>query len=321
VSNKKQIQLERRFAIDLMRHLVVPTFVLDAKGNVIIWNKACERLTGIDAKDVLGTNNHWKAFYTEPRDCLADILVHDRVGDLDSLYACHAKPSDISQGLTAENWCIMPQADRRLYLAIDVGPILDEGGNLVAVVETLRDLTEKKVAEMALESLAHKDGLTGLANRRSFDMSLDSALLHAQKTREKLSLILCDIDHFKAYNDTYGHLQGDGCLRQVALAIEGKAGRQTDLVARYGGEEFAVILPRADSKGVKRVSERIRKAVKNLKCPHKKSKTSKWVTVSLGAVTLTPDEDTTVNQLIRKADKALYKAKSTGRNSTVVTKA
>jgi hypothetical protein len=219
------------FAVRLMQHLVVPTFVLDANGRVLIWNRACERLTGVPATDVLGTSEHWRAFYEAPRNCLADLLALGRADELDGLYLAHAVPGDSNFGLRAENWCAMPHVRKRLYLAIDAGPIYDEDGKLIAVVETLRDMTEQKMAQMKLQSLATVDALTGLANRRVFDETLGADWLCAQLGQTPLSLLMADIDHFKGYNDAYGHQKGDECLKAVAGAI----GDQVFSARRYGG--------------------------------------------------------------------------------------
>src|SRR5487761_2696403 len=146
-NERKQVQL---FAANLMQNLVVPVFVLDHDCNVLIWNRACERLTGISATEVIGTHDHWKAFYTEPRMCLADIIAQGRLEELSTLYSYHAIPSEQGFGFKAENWCVMPRIGTRLYLGIDAGPIYDEEGQLIAVVETLRDMTVSKLAEQGL---------------------------------------------------------------------------------------------------------------------------------------------------------------------------
>ena len=127
------------FSVQLMEHLVVPTFVLDAECRVIIWNRACERLTGVKADEVIGTREHWRGFYDEPRPCLADLVAQGRTAEIDALYANHDHAGEdaiLAHGRRAENWCVMPQMGTRLYLAIDVGPIYDEDGRLIAVVET-----------------------------------------------------------------------------------------------------------------------------------------------------------------------------------------
>lgn len=312
--NAQELSEGHAFAVRLMQHLVVPTFVLNAERRVIIWNKACERLTGVPAADVLGTSDHWKAFYEEPRHCLADILALGSTDELDRLYETHSDPTAGTHGLKAENWCVMPKVKKRLFLAIDAGPIFDENGILQAVVETLRDNTEQRLAQMALQSLAIKDGLTGLANRLSFDEKIEAEWLHNKREGTPLSVLLIDVDHFKLYNDTYGHQRGDACLKAVAQAIADQVFRQADLAARYGGEEFVVVLPTTEPEAAQAVAERIRHAVENLALPHGASLTSDRVTLSVGVASTIPDDSSGHDALIAAADAALYQAKHAGRN-------
>jgi len=314
LSQTTNVEPAHLFAVRLMQHLVVPAFVLDAERRVIIWNKACERLTGIPASEVLGTTEHWRAFYDQPRHCLADLLVLGRTDQLDALYVTHSDPTDSVHGLKAETWCVMPRAKKRLYLAVDAGPIHDDEGGLMAVVETLRDNTEQKLAQMALQSLAVRDSLTGLANRRCFDDKLGAEWLHGLREHTPLSLLLVDVDHFKLYNDTYGHQKGDGCLKEVAAVMGDQVFRPTDLAARYGGEEFAVVMPTTDLDGALHVAERIREEVFALALPHGASSTCDRVTLSIGAASVVPSPDQGVDDLISAADAALYRAKHAGRN-------
>ncbi|WP_236686311.1 sensor domain-containing diguanylate cyclase [Paramagnetospirillum magnetotacticum] len=300
-----------------MQHLVVPTFVINAERRVIIWNRACERLTGVPAHEVIGTSDHWRAFYDEQRHCLADLVLMGRPEAMDELYVTHAEPGDSTHGLRAENWCVMPQVKKRLYLAVDAGPIFDEDGALMAVVETLRDQTEQKLAQMALQSLAVKDGLTGLANRRSFDEKLEAEWLHNQREGTSMAVLLMDVDHFKLYNDTYGHQMGDTCLKSVAAAIDKQVFRPSDLAARYGGEEFAVIMPNTDLDGARHVADRLIEAVRELRLPHSASQTEDCVTISLGAAAFIPSDQRGSGDLVAAADAALYRAKHQGRNRVV----
>lgn len=305
---------DRNFAVNLMEHLVVPTFVIGANGKVMIWNKACERLTGIPAAEVIGTKEHWRAFYDKPRPCLADVLASGRLEQMSTLYVNATVPPDIGHGLRAENWCVMPKAGQRLYLAVDAGPIYDEDGKLVAVVETLRDMTEHKRAQLALQQLAARDGLTGLANRRSFDTYLDTEWRRSIRQGNPISLILVDVDHFKRYNDHYGHLKGDECLRIVAATLQAGLYRPADLAARYGGEEFAIVLPATDPRGAQRVAQRLREVVHGLDIAHEQSPEYGRVTISLGAATMVPERESHSDSLIALADAALYRAKAGGRN-------
>lgn len=142
------------FAVTLMEHLVVPTFVLDAEQRVMIWNKACERLTGVSAAEVIGTREHWRAFYDAPRPCLADLVATGDWEAIGQLYTTHEDPGTPAFGVHAENWCVMPVRNHRLYLAVDAGPVYDDAGNLTAVVETLRDITEKMLAQTKVQEQA-----------------------------------------------------------------------------------------------------------------------------------------------------------------------
>jgi diguanylate cyclase (GGDEF)-like protein len=301
------------FVGQLMASLSVPVFVLDTQARVTIWNRACEQLTGVPAPEVLGTADHWRSFYDVQRPTLADLVL--RTGG-DAAQAAEALPaaSDAGRaapGLSIESWCDMPRAGRRRYLAADASPIFDANGKLSAVVETLRDLTDEKMAQAALEQLATRDGLTGLANRRCFDDTLQAEWARALRQMQPLSLLMVDVDNFKAYNDAHGHLGGDECLKRVARAVASEM-RANDLVARYGGEEFAVVLPNQSLKGAAIVAERIRSRVEQLQLPCRFA--AGHVTVSIGAATAIAGPDNHANQLVAIADAALYRAKHLGRN-------
>jgi len=308
---------EHRFAVKLMQHLVVPTFVLDTACRVIIWNKACERLTGVAADEVLGTQDHWRAFYDAPRPCLADLVVQGRTDEIAALYADTEVAGGLASDFHASNWCIMPRAGTELYLAIDAGPIHDEDGGLLAVVETLRDMTDQRRAQSALEHLAARDGLTGVANRRSFDETLEHEWRRERRDSLPLSLVMLDVDHFKRYNDAYGHQKGDECLRQIAAAMMEVAFRPGDLVARYGGEEFAVILPGIDIEGAGVVARRIQQCLAGLAIPHEQGVGGR-VTLSMGVAAADPGTAGNCQSLIAAADAALYRAKHKGRNRMVL---
>jgi diguanylate cyclase (GGDEF)-like protein len=164
-----------------------------------------------------------------------------------------------------------------------------------------------------LAKLVKTDGLTRVANRRSFDESLEWSWSDAWSRQTSLGLIMIDVDHFKAFNDRYGHQKGDICLRQVAHAIE-ESVRSGDIVARYGGEEFAVILTGASLAQVQNVAERIVQGVRALKLPHRSVGENATVSVSLGAVSMIPREADGSHRLVEVADRLLYRAKETGRD-------
>ncbi|HEY9901194.1 MAG TPA: PleD family two-component system response regulator [Candidatus Sericytochromatia bacterium] len=171
-----------------------------------------------------------------------------------------------------------------------------------------------EIANRELQRLAALDGLTGVANRRRFDEYLEAEWWRMAREKLPLSLILCDIDFFKRYNDTYGHQAGDACLRRVADSLRFCARRSVDLVARYGGEEFAVILPNTTAGGAFLVAEEIRTVVNTLKIDHAQSAVSQHITLSLGVACMHPTPNTTPSMLIAAADAALYQAKAAGRN-------
>lgn len=193
----------------------------------------------------------------------------------------------------------------------------------VGILNLVRDITDRKRAEhqlqesyRAVEALAIVDALTGTANRRRFDEFLNMEWRRRMRTGKPLSLVMIDADSFKLYNDTYGHVRGDSCLKQIAEAAHDVVGRPGDLVARYGGEEFAVILPDTDLTGAKVVAEEICKAVSNRRLRHEKSAAG-IVTVSLGYATMIPQRGMNAQSLIEAADKALYQAKHSGKNCAV----
>jgi diguanylate cyclase (GGDEF)-like protein len=176
---------------------------------------------------------------------------------------------------------------------------------------------ELSAANQRLETLANQDALTGIANRRAFDSLIDRETAHALRSRQPLSVALCDVDHFKAYNDRYGHPAGDECLRKVGAAIAKSCRRATDFAARYGGEEFALLLPETPAEGALKVVETARREVESLAIPHEASGAAPVVTFSAGIACFSPERDKNAAALIARADEALYRAKHLGRNRSV----
>ncbi|MCX7708992.1 MAG: diguanylate cyclase [Clostridia bacterium] len=165
-----------------------------------------------------------------------------------------------------------------------------------------------------LERLSSLDGLTGIPNRRQFDFFLEHEWQNAIRTQLPISLIMMDIDFFKAFNDNYGHLSGDDCLKKVAKALENTNRRSTDLVARYGGEEFACVLPRTDLGGALLVANRFKEVVESLSIKHAFSSVVDHITLSIGVNSVVPEYGATSAEFIKNVDALLYTAKRNGRN-------
>ncbi|AUM15021.1 hypothetical protein Kalk_18390 [Ketobacter alkanivorans] len=178
----------------------------------------------------------------------------------------------------------------------------------------LRNHLALKHKSNLLVQLACTDELTRVANRRHFDYVIERELSRAQRNQTDLSVIMIDVDHFKLFNDHYGHPEGDRCLKQVSRALSSVLHRPADLLARYGGEEFIVLLPETDADGAADIAEKLRQAVFSLSIPHQNSDSDDRVTISLGVATCRPKESQIVEDLLESADKALYQAKTHGRN-------
>jgi len=201
-------------------------------------------------------------------------------------------------------------------------------GSVDALVGFMFDITERKQAEdkilqlqRELEVLSYRDSLTGVANRRMFDTLYPVEWAKARATGEPLSLLVIDIDYFKQYNDHYGHVQGDECLRRVAQALDTCASRTRDLCARFGGEEFVLLLPATDEDAARNVAERCRKLLVHKEIPHARSGVGRAVTVSMGVGTIVPGAHDDRNVFLDRVDRRLYQAKSAGRDRICGTEA
>jgi diguanylate cyclase (GGDEF)-like protein len=225
-----------------------------------------------------------------------------------------------TQGVVAVEKIAFPEyRDHYLNLALSIANVCALPIENARKYQKLQHTEEElRKANDVLLCLATTDALTGIANRRSFDESLEREWKRMLRENKSLSMIMCDIDYFKNYNDLYGHQAGDACLHDVAQALQRCVVRPGDFVARYGGEEFVVLLPGTPPEGALHIAEQIRSAVRKLSISHAGSEVDSFVTVSLGVAQRAPSSETSANDLLLAADTALYKAKIQGRNRVVV---
>ena len=319
----KQIPLESHLlyqAIAATNNSIIITDATAPDYPIIYVNPGFETLTGYSLEEVTGKNCRFLQGNDRQQPQLEEINHCLQQGK-----SCH---------VTLRNY----RKDGSLFWnEMSLSPIKDEDNKIIYYIGIQTDVTDKKRAneqqqryEASLQKmnrelyelnqklyrLANMDGLTEVANRRCFDETLEQEWRRLSREKKPLSLILGDIDYFKRYNDKYGHLGGDDCLKKVAATLEKATLRPADLVARYGGEEFAVILPDTPYEGAKQVAHRILDSLRDLSIPHEASDVKPYVTMSLGVATITPslDHKITITSFIDQVDDALYEAKQKGRN-------
>ncbi len=288
--------------------------VFDPKGRITHINKAAETMLGYQPKDLIGRET--PLIFHDPEEVATyaeelSIMKSKPFKGLDVFFFCA-----MEEPPEGREWSYIRKDGSRLTISLIVSPLwLD--GEISGFIGTATDITERKKVENTLQQLSLMDGLTEIANRRNFDETLIREWKRAKRngSQNGLSLIMFDIDYFKAYNDSYGHQAGDDCLRKVTAIAKGTAGRPSDTLARYGGEEFAIILPDTNITGALGLAEKLRIAVEDEKIPHVGSKISDVVTISIGVSTCFPNAAILPEQLIAEADQALYYSKANGRNS------
>ncbi|MFD1019177.1 diguanylate cyclase domain-containing protein [Thalassobacillus hwangdonensis] len=305
----EQKEMERRLResklryASLFKHNQSATFSLDSKGNLTDFNEAAEQMSGFSSEELLGAPLRRlirPAQRLKTQQHFAKILQ--------------------GKSTTFESEIINRRGDL-IQLNVNAAPIILDG-RVIGIVGVAHDITEEKKWQQMLEesenlyrSLSNIDGLTGIPNRRSYDETLEREWRQAYRNGKPISMIMLDIDHFKSYNDTYGHLEGDECLRIISSTLEGALHRPSDFIARYGGEEFSVILPQTDRDGAKTVANSLHSSVVELGLPHESSLCMPYVTISLGVATAIPKTEDGYEELAQAADQALYEAKRNGRNT------
>ena len=292
--------------------------VLDHERRVVMWNGWMARHAGLGESDVLGRDLF--ALFSELRGKRIEQAVGQALQkNFPSLLSqtLHKAPFPLfAHGISAPH-------EERLRQAVSVSPLKANGSARHCMIQ-IADVSvavgrEKLLREQAqdLLSLTFLDALTGIANRRHFDVSMDKEMRRAKRNFLPLSLLMIDIDYFKAYNDHFGHQNGDRCLTRVAGALAAMLNRPSDLIARYGGEEFAVILPDVNARQSVVLAETMRRRVAELAIEHPVSQVSGFVTVSIGVSTAPGADDLDTTTLLGHADRALYAAKHEGRNRVV----
>lgn len=299
----------------------VATFVIDREHRVSHWNRACEAITGVSAREVVGTRDHWRPFYPAQRPLMAD-LVLERAGEgtVQEFYRGKYRPSSLIEGAYEAEDFFPNFGEGGRWLYFTAAPLRNSRGELVGAIETLQDFTERRRTEIALREseeryriLSVTDALTGLYNSRHFYERLHEEVERAQRYGRPLSLIVLDADNFKQVNDTYGHLQGDQVL-QVLAGVIGHCLRRTDSAYRYGGEEFTAIMPEATLEAAALVAERLRRSFSETPIRPAVGGTIRC-SVSVGVTQLVAGES--VESFIRRADDGAYQAKRRGKNCVV----
>lgn len=211
------------------------------------------------------------------------------------------------------------QEDEAIGLELGAVDYITKPFNPTIVKLRIRNQIELKRQRDLLARLSHLDGLTGIANRRSLNETIEREWRRGSRSKKPISLLMIDIDYFKMYNDCCGHLAGDDCLRLVARGLKGAMGRAADFIGRYGGEEFLAILPETDESGALVVATHIQKDIAALEIPHPTSSLGGIITLSIGIATATIKREKNYECLLKAADNALYQAKQEGRNRIVCT--
>ncbi len=321
ITERKKVELAlirgREMVESVLRGLPVAVMVLNREHKVVHWNRAMENLTGLPASQMVDSDQPWRPFYPSPRPVLADLIIDMDWDGIKRLYGDKGLKRSrlIGGGLEGESY-FPDLGDRYLYFL--AAPILDQDCRVAGAVETLLDFSDKRRLEDKLRRLSVTDDLTGLYNQRSFYHTLAGKVEEARRYGTPLSLLLMDLDHFKSYNDRFGHLEGDRLLAACAGIIKQQV-RSSDLACRYGGEELVVLLPHTSLEEATVVAERIRRAVEELSITlgeHRGPESKGRITICVGVALY--QEDMTMEDLVRRADQAMYFAKERGRNRVVV---
>lgn len=313
--------LEKITAAQVVDLSPVPTFVIDINHRITHWNRACACLTGYPASAIVGTQDQWRPFYPSPRPVMADILLKGgNETEFKALYEGKYRRSHIVDGAFEGEDFFPHFGTQGRWLYFTAALLRDKNGQVTGAIETLQDISARKRIELALQQseeryrqLSVTDGLTGLGNLRSCYENLEKEMSRSRRYQSPLSCLMFDVDNFKNYNDSWGHMEGDMALKSMAACITRNL-RATDSAYRYGGEEFVILLPETPLEQATVLADRIRQ---DYACTQLRPAEGIVVccTVSIGAAELTDNDN--AKEFLRRADHGTYQAKSIGKNRVV----
>ncbi len=304
IAHTEREQAERFRAI--INNITEAIFISDEQGVIQLSNPACEHLLGYEAAQLIGQSIN--TLLPEPynEEYLAFFACDDHGRNNHAVIGCGPREVEGQHMDSA-----------RFPMEISVSEMFLDQPLFICLIQ---DISVRKGAEQDLMRISRTDPLTNISNRRHFDEVLQQEWQRAMRSTQPLALAMIDVDHFKLFNDHYGHQAGDLCLQKIAAVIAQTAQRPTDLAARFGGEEFTLILPDTDEAGAASIASQLVAQIEALAMPHEMSLTSPCVTISVGLALTIPTQGSSATQLIERADKALYQAKEQGRNGMVCAK-
>lgn len=321
IDNKSGAEIRLKAVLDTAVDAII---CIDSQGIIDIFNHSAEEMFGYRSREVIGKNV--KMLMPEPYSSKHDnyIAHYEKTGEKKIIgigreVVAMRKNGEIFPIELAVSEVVIDK--QRLYTGIirDITSRKESEKQIEQYQQHLEELVQEKTNELEnanrkLQEMVNIDSLTGLTNRRYFDEVLNNEIRRAIRTKTSLSLLMCDIDYYKAYNDYYGHVQGDICLKKVADCFKNTFMRATDTTARFGGEEFTVVLPDTEMEKARKAAIKLCNLVNKMNIIHNGSPVSDHVTISVGVTCMVPGERLLDTELIQRADEALYQAKENGRN-------
>lgn len=310
------------FLTQVVNNNSVATMVIDREHRITHWNRACAALTGLSSDNVLVSRDHWRPSFPGARPFLADLVLDGAIeADFHRFYLGNLRKSELVEGaFEAEEYC-HEAGENGKWLFFTASPLHGEAGEVIGAVETIQDVTERRLMEEALRQseehyrqLSVTDALTELYNARHFNVTLDQEMERAVRYRRPLALLIVDVDDFKTINDCHGHAEGDLILQTLADIIQSCL-RNTDTAYRYGGEEFAVLMPEVGADAGAILAERVRQRFAEMPLTLGKG-TVLHSSVSIGVTEFVPGDN--AKSLFCRADDGMYQAKRHGKNCVVV---